>query len=213
VALARRVQDAVSPERLSSYRERCGGDLIAAVELYRWNGELAGAFWESLGHVEVLLRNTLAERLASRQVRLGRSLSWLDDGVIGLDTRGRDDIVKARGRVRAKKKAPTDGQIISELGFGFWRFLVARRYQAELWPDLASGSRYAPNRARRTLEDPIVRLHEFRNRLAHHQRIWSEPVEQRYEDCLLVAGFIDPIVRDWIAATSPVPTVLARCPE
>lgn len=124
----------------------------------------------------------------------------------------RDDISKARRRVHAKKKAPTDGQIISELGFGFWRFLMARRYQADLWPDLASGFPYAPNRARRTLEDPIVRLHEFPNRLAHHQRIWSEPVEQRYEDCLLVAWFIDPIVRDWIAVTSPVPVVLARRP-
>lgn len=59
-----------------------------------------------------------------------------------------DDIVKARRRVRAKTKAPTDGQIISKLGFGFWRFLVARRYQTERWPDLASGFRYAPNRAR-----------------------------------------------------------------
>jgi hypothetical protein len=152
-------------------------------------------------------------RLAARQERLGRPLSWLDDAETRLDARGHVDIVKARRRVRAKKKPPTDGQIISELGFGFWRFLVARRYQAEPWPDLASGFRYAPNRARRTLEDPIVRLHEFRNRLAHHQRIWSEPVEQRYQDCLLIAGFIDPIVRDWVAATSRVPVVLARRPS
>jgi hypothetical protein len=149
---------------------------VAAVELYRWNAELAGAFWESLGHVEVLLRYTLAERLASGQEPLGHPLSWLVEGATGLDPRGYDDIVKARGRVRAKKKAPTGAQIISELGFGFWRFLVARRYQGELWPDLASGFHYAPIRSRSTLEDPIVRLHDFRNRLAHHQRIWSEPV-------------------------------------
>jgi hypothetical protein len=115
--------------------------------------------------------------------------------------------------VRAKKKTPTDGQIISELGFGFWRFLLARRYQSTLWPDLASGFPHAPNRARRTVEDPIVRLHEFRNRLAHHQRIWSERVEDRYQDCLLVAGYIDGDLRDWIAATSRVPDLLSQRPQ
>jgi len=56
-------------------------------------------------------------------------------------------------------------------------------------------------------------LHEFRNRLAHHQRIWSEPIEGRYRDCLLMAGFIDRDVRDWIAGTSWVPDLLSRRPR
>lgn len=210
--LARRLAVAVSSERWASYDQQCGGDPAAALALYRWNGELSGAFWETLGHVEVLLRNTLAEQLATRQRRHRRGRSWLFDPATGLDQRGRDDTVKARRRVRTKGKTPSDGQIISELGFGFWRFLVARRYQATLWPDLASGFPHAPNRARRTVEDPIVRLHEFRNRVAHHERIWSEPVEDRYRDCLLLAGFIDPDLRGWIASTSHVPELLQRRP-
>jgi hypothetical protein len=173
---------------------------------------LSGAFWETLGHVEVLLRNALSEQRATRQRRRGRGGSWLFDPATSLDQRGRDDIVKARRRVQTKGKTPTDGQIISELGFGFWRFLVARRYQATLWPDLASGFPHAPNRARRTVEDPIVRLHEFRNRVAHHERIWSESVEDRYRDCLLLAGLIDRYLRDWISATSRVPDLLRRRP-
>jgi len=176
---AGRIEQAVSPERLASYRARAGGDLVTAVELYRWNGELSGAMWETLGHVEVLVRNALA---------------------------------KAQRRVRVKRKPPSDGQVISELSFGFWRFLLARRYQGQLWPDLATGFPHAPSRSRQLVEDPVVRLHEFRNRLAHHQRVWSEPVADRLEDCLLLAGFIDPAVRDWIAATSPVPPVLAGRP-
>lgn len=177
---------------------------MTAVELYRWNGELSGAMWETLGHVEVLLRNALADRMAARQQRLGRSMSWLEDPTVGLDRRGRDDVAKAQRRVRAKRKPTSDGQVISELSFGFWRFLLARRYQGQLWPDLATGFPHAPSRRRQVVKDPVVRLHEFRNRLAHHQRVWSEPVAARLEDCLLLTGFIDPAVRDWIAATSPV---------
>ena len=212
LALARRLAVAVSAERWASYDQHCAGDQAAALALYRWNGELSGAFWETLGHVEVLLRNTLSVQLAARQRRHRRVVSWIFDPATGLDQRGRDDIVKARRRVQTKGKTPTDGQIISELGFGFWRFLVARRYQATLWPDLASGFPHAPSRARRTVEDPIVRLHEFRNRVAHHERIWSEPVEDRYRDCLLLAGFIDRDLRAWIGATSRVPQLLERRP-
>jgi len=175
-ATAGRIEQAVSPERLASYRARAGGDLVTAVELYRWNGELSGAMWETLGHVEVLVRNALADRMAARQQRLRRPVSWLNDPTVGLDRRGRDDIAKAQRRVRVKRKPPSDGQVISELSFGFWRFLLARRYQGQLWPDLATGFPHAPSRSRQLVEDPVVRLHEFRNRLAHHQRVWSEPV-------------------------------------
>ncbi|MEP6463812.1 MAG: hypothetical protein ABJC62_10445 [Frankiaceae bacterium] len=209
---AGRIERAVSAERFAGYRAECGGDRVAAVELYRWNGELSGAFWETLGHVEVLLRNVLSNRLAARQERLGRPMSWLTDPTVGLDSRGREDITKARRRIHAKRKQPSDGQVISELSLGFWRFLLTRRYQGRLWPDLATGFPHAPTRNRQLVEDPVVRLHEFRNRLAHHQRVWSEPVADRYDDCLLLAGFIDPAVRDWIGASSSVPAVLRSRP-
>jgi hypothetical protein len=170
--LAQRMETTVSSERFAGYLAHCGGgDAAAAVELYRWNGELAGAFWESLGHVEVVLRNTLDNRMRHRQRRRRTPDSWLSDPTVGLDQRGRADIVKARRRVASKCKQPGDGQLVSELGFGFWRFLLARRYQSDLWPDLAGGFPNAPSRDRRGVEEPVVRLHDFRNRIAHQQRV------------------------------------------
>ena len=47
-----------------------------------------------------------------------------------------------------------------------------------LWPDLASGFPHTPDRQLGTIEDPLARLHVFRNRLAHHQRV-VEPRAQR----------------------------------
>ena len=60
-----------------------------------------------------------------------------------------------------------------------------------LWPDLASGFQHAPDRQLRTVESRLARLRVFRNRLAHHQRVWSHDPEERYEDLLVLAGYID----------------------
>ena len=52
------------------------------------------------------------------------------------------------GACCARPRSPPlrDGQTISALGFGFWRFLLGRRYQTGLWPDLAAGFPHAPTR-------------------------------------------------------------------
>jgi hypothetical protein len=200
-----------SAERMSTYLTYCEGDFAAAIELYRWNSAITAAFWEPIGHLEVALRNTLDDRLAARHRRLGRSGTWLDDPAQELSIRARLDIAGARDRVRQKGKRASEGQTISELSFGFWRFLITKKLTG-LWPDLASAFSDAPNRQLATVEGPLARLHVFRNRLAHHQRVWSHAPEERYKDLLVLAGYIDPALPGWIAATSKVPQTLSARP-
>ncbi|MGH3900006.1 MAG: hypothetical protein ACRDTA_17555 [Pseudonocardiaceae bacterium] len=50
------VEGWLTPERLARYVAVAGDDTVA-VELYEWNIAAAGAFYEVLGMVEVLLRN------------------------------------------------------------------------------------------------------------------------------------------------------------
>ncbi|MGN6372233.1 MAG: hypothetical protein ACTHM1_04490 [Solirubrobacteraceae bacterium] len=200
-----------SAERLSTYVEHCDGDVNAAIAMYRWNAAITAAFWEPVGHLEVALRNTIDARLAARHNRLERQGSWLDDPERELSDRARLDIASARDRVKQKGKRASDGQTISELSFGFWRFLVAKKLTG-LWPDLASGFPHAPDRQLATVEGPLARLHVFRNRLAHHQRVWSHAPEERYGDLLALAGYIDPALPAWISATSTVPQTLTDRP-
>jgi hypothetical protein len=49
-----------------------------------------------------------------------------------------------------------------------------------LWSDLVGGVSHAPDRQRGTVGSPLARLHVFRNRLAHHQRVWSHALEEGY---------------------------------
>ncbi|SFT89114.1 Abi-like protein [Actinopolyspora lacussalsi subsp. righensis] len=198
--------------RMRGYLDACGGDPDIALELYRWNTRISGAFWETLSHLEIVLRNVLARRLAVRHATAGRAGSWLDDPNRELDHRARREITEARQRVNRKGKTASDGQILSELSFGFWRFLLARRYATTLWPDLARGFPVAPTRARTVVEQPVTRLHEFRNRLAHHERIWNQPLKERHDDIMTLLGFVRSDLPDWVAEECRVSAVLVACP-
>lgn len=210
MVLARRqLERLFSAQRMSTYAASCEGDFAAAMALYRWNATITAAFWEPIGHLEVALRNTLSSQLAARHQRLRRPGEWLDDPERELSDRARGVIGAARARVRQKGKRASEGQMISELSFGFWRFLVTKKLTG-LWPDLASAFPHAPDRKRETVEGPVARLHDFRNRLAHHQRIWNRSPAARYEDLMIVAGYIDADLPAWIVGNSSVPNLLRR---
>lgn len=209
-----------APARLRHYLAHTAGDRQAAMDLYRWNVEVSGAFWQSLAYFEVALRNALDARMTARHTKAGRTGHWVFDDAreLGRDADGPGqhrqpykDIAEAIRRVRRNKKPLSSGQIISEVSFGFWHQMVSR-HQMFLWPDLADAFPHAPNRTQSTIQQPVERLREFRNRLGHHHRVWSENVTDRYDDLLAVAGYIDPELRMFINQHSLVPALLKSRP-
>ncbi len=211
-ATALLVQRHVSTPRLATYVRASGGSVEAAVELYQWNASIAGVVWEVLGHVEVVLRNALHDELTARHRRLGRVGEWYDDPAGELEAHARDDVAKARRRLRRAGAPALPGKIVAELSFGFWRFLLARRYTATLWPALRPGFPYLPSADRLGLEAPVTRLHQLRNRVAHHEPLIAEPLSARYEDMLFVVAAVDPHLKAWLAAGNRLPDVLASRP-
>ncbi|SFT22181.1 hypothetical protein [Streptomyces sp. ok210] len=142
------VIELISPDRLNPYLTACGGDTTAALALYRWNSDLAAAFFEPLGHLEIMLRNALDARLVARQQRRGRTIEWYADTAVPLSGKARRDIVEAQQRAGRDSTTTTTprGKIIAELSFGFWRFLLA----CQVGP--ASGPTWqAPSPRRRTV--------------------------------------------------------------
>jgi len=206
------VQRHLSAPRLATYLRATGGDLDHAVELYLWNAAVAGALWEVLGHVEVVLRNVLHDALTARHQRLGRAGRWYDDPARELAQHARDDIARARQRLGRAGAPLLPGKIVAELSFGFWRFLLARRYTATLWPALRPAFRYLPGSDRRLLEAPVARLHVLRNRVAHHEPLLAEPLPDRYTDLLDVVGYVHPQLREWLDTHNRRLTTLAQRP-
>jgi hypothetical protein len=199
-----------SPERLAPYRAASGGDLAAAVELYRWNAEISAALGTTLGHVEVLLRNALHEELAAWSLRRHGEPRWyLDPGGV-LTDEGHRDVAKARARATRDGRLETPGRVIAELNLGFWRFLLATRYDGTLWRSCLH--RAVPGRRRREVHAAVSRLHEARNRMAHHEPMFNRPVADLRATTVEVAGWLCPVTRDWIDAGCRVLPLLAGRP-
>ena len=211
--VTRRARHLFGRPRFIGYLQHCGGNEQAALEFYRWNNAISAAMWEVIGYLEIALRNALAARMTDRHRRMRRRGSWLDDPNRELDPNSWDDILRARRRVVRQSKPASDGQIIAELSFGFWRYLLARRYSSNLWPDLASAFPHAPDRARETVELPVIRLHDFRNRLAHHERIWTAPLRELHGEMLRLLAYIDQDLSCWVADQSSVNELLRSCPQ
>lgn len=193
----------LSAARVSTYLRASGGDLEAAVELYRWNAAVSAALWESIGHAEVVLRNALHGALRARHLAKGRPGQWYDDPARELDSHARDDIATAIRRTRAGVSPPA-GKVVAELSFGFWRYLLAKRYTAGLWPALRPAFPFLGGSDRRLLEAPVATVHRLRNRVAHHEPVLAEDLTAVHADVLTIVGAVDPALRSWVAGDSRV---------
>ncbi|MFT7839963.1 hypothetical protein Q5530_27795 [Saccharothrix sp. BKS2] len=208
------IAELISLPRLRCYLDHVHGDLEAAVELYAWNARVSAAFGETSGILEVVLRNALAKQMNARHIRGRHPGSWLDDHARELTPQARADIAKARNRVERTGKRAVDDQVITQLGFGFWRFLVIKRYSSTLWLDLQYAFPHAPKRNRRyEVETRVAALHEFRNRMAHHEPVWNKPLKARLSDLRDVVNYVSPEIGDWWnQGYCSISQVLDTCP-
>jgi hypothetical protein len=203
----------LSPERFDPYERACAQDLDAAVRLYEWNVEISSAFYEVLGILEVVLRNALHDHLTEWHRRTAKPGNWYDDPGLILDSQRRHDVADARLRLRRDAKIETPGRVVAELTFGFWRFLLSKRYETTLWtPALRHAFPGLRPARRQTLYTPVHELVRLRNRIAHHEPIHNRPLTSLHEAVLRTAGYLDPGIELWIRGLSRVPIVLDERP-
>ena len=202
----------LSADRLKPYLSAASGDLNKAVELYQWNIEISGAFYESLSIAEVCLRNTLNDQLAL--MHADRSGYWFDNFGSFFTGDALSDIALARKRASRPGRYETPGRIVAELNFGFWKYILAKRYEATLWtPALRHGFPGLEPKQRSVVFSAVSELHTLRNRIAHH-----EPIHQRdlLADLLTTYRLLDWIsvdTRKWAVTFSRINKCLNEFPE
>lgn len=123
------VRDAISVERLKSYLQACGGDLAPALELYRWNHDVAGTLLRPLCDLEVTLRNALVRQLE----RTSDPEPWWKLPVLTADIKAGRDLDRALQSLIRAGKPVTAGGIVAEMSFGFWVSLIGTRFDMSLW--------------------------------------------------------------------------------
>lgn len=206
-----RISSALSLERLAPYLAESKNDSAAAVELYAWNMTISGAFYEALGLVEVVMRNAMSARLSD--LHGSRSDHWYDDPQARLSVAARDDIAAARRRLHRLGRGESPGRVIAELNFGFWRYLLARRYEATLWtPALRHAFPNLAPRSRTTVYRSVSELHLLRNRIAHHEPIHRRNLMLDALNMYRLLDWIDTDVRVWAVGLSRIQPLIASRP-
>lgn len=216
------------------------GNQRAAVDLYRWNVELSGAVYEALHVVEVVLRNAVDRQLSAwnstqTSPSTGRphSSEWLRDPSRLLRRLVREKdlrLAQERARRTIGGRPPTHGDIIAQMSFGTWRYLMPDRDPGRqlLWrealhkafPYLTNHPPHsiAQHRHRSSPQEELVGsidgLYRLRNRVAHLEPLLRlGRMKDQLNNIRFVSGAINPEIRDWLESTQRISAVLDGLPH
>lgn len=88
---------------------------------------MSAACFETLHHVEVLLRNTIDAQFAPVLAGAAPADTWVEDPqTLNADSRKR--VGETIARISKDHKKPTRGRVVAGPSFGFWRALFDRKY-------------------------------------------------------------------------------------
>ena len=207
----------LSRHRFSVYLRAVGGTTAAALQLYDWNAAVTAACFRDFSHFEVLLRNRYAEQLDASYRDWTSSSSALWRLEVGLpQTRadqGQQNKTSRSLLQAARNRAPikTPGHILANLTFGFWANLTTAPRASTVWNIVKP---VFPHMARGAVHDPIYRLNNFRNRLAHAEPVFSSTtgLAQRLIEFDDFLNKLDPSVAAWVGLRSEVLPLLRAQP-
>jgi hypothetical protein len=207
------LERSLSVERLSTYLAAVGGDHAAALRLYVWNTQISAALYGPLQALEIILRNAFHRELSARY-----GIDWYDNPTVPLTPTARARVAEAKEMVRRARRPLDPGRIVAELSFGFWERLLTHgppgklNYEMTLWRPALYRAFPHSRRRRADVHRPLPGLRDLRNRIAHHEPIFSRDLAAEYRTILEVIGWMCSDTRDWTAHHSEVPAVLANRP-
>lgn len=207
------IQRVLSEARVSTYLA-ASRDIDHALELYLWNAEISAAFMVPLHICEVALRNGVSDVLTSVYgEEWPRSQGFIRS--LANPQRGFNPTAEL---TTTANRFPTTGKVIPELKFVFWQRLFTRRYDGRLWnphlfeafPHLDDGK--SAREQRRALYESLETVRKLRNRIAHHEPIFSRDLASDLDTvCGLIAVRCGE-TENWLRAREKVTGLLGERP-
>lgn len=205
--------DVLSAARAATYINACGGDRAKAMALYGWNARVAAALVLPSHFAEIAVRNAAAEAITTNH---GKSWPWdagfertLPSPAKGFDPR--DELVKAR------KWQQTTGKVIADLKFVFWQKIFTARHDVHLWNPHILGlfpnaSGMTSGQLRQRIYDDLEVIRRLRNRIAHHEPIFTRNLEDDLMRILELVELRSTPTLDWVFDMEDVSSILAERP-
>lgn len=191
----------MSPSRMDRYLIASEGNTRKAMTLYRKNLLLTQELFTVISCFEVALRNSIDSELKNHYGE-----NWLKEGIDegGIFDNSNCNLTRFTIYEAVKKlNIYSHQKLVSELGFGFWRYLFAQnqfnatgRVLLDIFPSKPKSSKQQQYN-NKYIFNQLALLNHLRNRMAHHEPICFKPkkfekstiyVRQHY---ILILQFFD----------------------
>ena len=205
--------DVISAPRFASHLQARGNNCEAALALYRWNLEVSAAFMAPLHLCEIAVRNGVADAIAMVH---GPNWPW---------TRGFIRSLPEGSGYNAKHNLQdcalprrTLGQVIVDLKFIFWEKILAFRFQQSVWqhhfPTVFPGydATFSVCDARATYQNDLKEVRLFRNRVAHHEPVFTRNLQDDLERISRLVRWRNPVAAAWLTKIETATPLIERQP-
>ena len=205
----------LSEPRFATYLQHCGNDRTQALLLYKWNLELSAAFVVPLHLLEVSLRNAVVECLEAVHTS---NWPWNQGFIRRLPNPPRGysptrDLLNV-----ASMKSPTMGKVVAELKFVFWEKMFTKRHDKRLWDAHIKNAfpnapaTLSPSQIRGRIYDDVIVIRKLRNRIAHHEPIFSRNNQDDYNKIYELISWRDTVTADWMRNIQNVTQLISERP-
>jgi hypothetical protein len=229
------IRKSLTKPRLGKYLTRSGHKFHFTMQWYLWNARLAKAFQYPLQVLEVTLRNAVVEHLhrggapeewAFDQPTIDR-LEKSDPGIRDLlnkskrqllsKTLPRREVTQLRAIPDAQDIASygriTTNDVIANMSFDFWARLLGPQFESEWHGTVHTVFSNDPRVTRRSIWSGVMRIKDFRNRVAHHEPIFQlADLQDIHAEILRLTGLRCTTTKTWLQHFSTFQSVFKQMP-
>jgi len=211
----RELPQVISAPRFATYLKAMGNDKERALLLYRWNLLISSAFIVPLQVCEVAVRNGVVEAIEAVH---GANWPWSNGFIRSLPQtrRGFDPQVELQN---VSQREPTSGKVVAELKFAFWEKVLTKGQDQRLWlPHMKSvfpGMDYSKPIPilRDHAHHQLILVRKLRNRIAHHEPIFTRNIADEYARLHEVISWRSPVAADWMDQTQGLTALIPAKPR
>lgn len=216
--IAGAVRNTLSAARLGTYEAiatAVGRDAEAAVSLYAWNAQISGALLPPLHLCEVAIRNAVSDAL---EALYGPRWPWNPTFERSLPRQIGPVYNALNDLQQARNKAPSTGQVITELKFVFWEKMFTGRHDGRVWnphllrvlPNLDQSKTVAALRLE--IHNDLNKIRLLRNRIAHHEPIFQRNLQDDFGIITRLVEARCQVSSQWMMGFQQVQSLIAAKP-
>lgn len=208
-AEAAAVPDVLSQPRFKTYMLAKNSVVEDALALYQWNAEASAAFLYVIHLFEICVRNAVANAAESAY---GANWPSQQNFMLSLPNPGQPNFSPKRelNSTRSRAGNTTTGKIIADIKLAFWESMYTSRHDNRLWtpylsrefPHLPAGMTVQAARSR--IHDVCEVVRRLRNRIAHHEPVFTRTLTTDYEGILEIVGYRSVQTAYWLSRTQTV---------